>query len=235
MQNDPVLLGIIAFGLLHGLNPSHGWIVAVLYSVRGETPLRSSVISSGIIAGAHFLSSIVVVLAYVLVTRFVDVPELYLNYFVAAALAVLAYIFWKERGTDHLESQHGHLHHDIPDRIEHEHMHWHGDVGNHVHSHVHEKRSVPTLAAIAGFALVLGFAHEEEFVILALAFGGVNPLVLMLAYATSVSAALIGITVLAVRLYVRVEHRIIKYAKYLPKLSAVILAAMSVSFALGIF
>jgi|SRR5690606_947164 len=235
MQYDPVLLGVIAFGLLHGLNPSHGWIVAVLYSVRGKTPLRSSIISSGIIAGAHFLSSIVVVLVYLIVTRFVEVPQLYLNYFVAATLAVLAYIFWREKGTDHVESQHGHLHHDIFDRTEHEHMHWHEDVGNHVHSHVHEKRAVPTLAAIAGFALVLGFAHEEEFVILALAFGGVNPLVLMLAYATSVSASLIGITVLAVRLYVHLEHRIIKYAKYLPKLSAIILAAMAAGFALGIF
>ncbi len=197
--------------------------------------MRSSIISSGIIAGAHFLSSIVVVLVYLIVTRFVEVPQLYLNYFVAATLAVLAYIFWREKGTDHVESQHGHLHHDIFDRTEHEHMHWHEDVGNHVHSHVHEKRAVPTLAAIAGFALVLGFAHEEEFVILALAFGGVNPLVLMLAYATSVSASLIGITVLAVRLYVHLEHRIIKYAKYLPKLSAIILAAMAAGFALGIF
>lgn len=57
------------------------------------------------------------------------------------------------------------------------------------------------MAAIAGFALVLGFVHEEEFLILALAFGGVNPALLMLAYATSVSVSLIGITVVAVKLY----------------------------------
>lgn len=235
MQQDPVLLGIVAFGLLHGLNPSHGWIVAVLYSVRGKTPLRSSITSSGIIAGAHFLSSIVVVVAYILVTRFIEVPQLYLNYAVAAVLAVLAYIFWKEKDNDSIKSQHGHLHHDILDRTEHEHMHWHEDVGNHVHLHVHAKRSAPTLAAIAGLALALGFVHEEEFVILALAVGGVDPLVLMLTYATSVSASLIGITVLVVKLYTRIENRVINYAKYLPKLSAVILAAMATGFALGVF
>ncbi|MEW6603840.1 MAG: nickel/cobalt transporter [Thermoproteota archaeon] len=235
MQLDPVLFGIVAFGLLHGANPSHGWIVAALYSVRGRTPLRSSIISSGMIASAHFLSSIVVVVAYILVTRFVEVPQLYLNYVVAGALAVLAYIFWNEKGVDPVKSQHGHLHHDTLDRTEHEHMHWHEDIGNHVHLHVHEKRSAPTLAAMAGLALALGFAHEEEFVILTLAVSGMSPLILMLAYATSVSTSLIGITVLVVKLYARIEHRAIKYAKYLPKLSAAILAAMAAGFALGFF
>lgn len=235
MQLDPVLFGIVAFGLLHGLNPSHGWIVAALYSVRGRTPLRSSIISSGMIASAHFLSSIVVVVAYILVTRFVEVPQLYLNYIVIGALAVLAYIFWNEKGVDPVKSQHGHLHHDTLDRTEHEHMHWHEDIGNHVHLHVHEKRSASTLAAIAGVALALGFAHVEEFVILTLAVGGMNPLILMLAYATSISTSLIVITVLVVKLYARIEHKAIKYAKYLPKLSAAILAAMAGGFALGFF
>lgn len=205
-----------------------------MYSIRSKAPLRSSIISSGIIAGAHFFSSIVVVVAFILVTTFVEVPQLYLNYVVAAALAVLAYIFWKEKGTDVVESQHGHLHHDIMGHTEHKHLHWHEDTGNHVHLHVHEKIFVPTLAAMAGLALALGFAHEEEFVILTLAVGGVNPLFLMLAYATAVSASLIGTTVLAVKIYARIERRVIRYAKYLPKVSAVILAAMAAGFALGV-
>jgi ABC-type nickel/cobalt efflux system permease component RcnA len=33
-QELSFFLGVIVFGLLHGLNPSHGWIVAVLYSIR---------------------------------------------------------------------------------------------------------------------------------------------------------------------------------------------------------
>jgi nickel/cobalt exporter len=230
-----VFLGVITFGLLHGINPSHGWMVAVLYSIRNKRPLLSSLTSSSILAGAHFLSSIAVVAAFVLVTMFVQIPQTYLNYAVAAALAILAYLFWKEKTEDLIETQHGHLHHDFTEQLEHEHPHWHNGEGNHhIHLHLHQKRSLPTLTAIAAFALVLGFAHEEEFVILALAVGGINPLFLMVAYATAVAVGLIGVTVLAVKVYSHIQHKVIQYTKYLPKISALILAAMAVGFAVGL-
>jgi len=89
--------------------------------------------------------------------------------------------------------------------------------------------------AIAVFGLMLGFAHEEEFVILSLAVGGVNPVLLMLAYAFSVTAASIGITVLSVKLLERIEHRILPYLKYLPKIGALVLAVMALLFTLGLF
>lgn len=228
-----VFAGVIAFGLLHGINPSHGWTVAVLYSIRNKRPLLSSLTSSSILAGAHFLSSIVVVVAFMLVTTFVEIPQTYLNYAVAAALGILAYLFWKEKGEDLIKTQHGHLHHDFTEIVEHGHEHWHSDTGYHTHMHLHQKRALPTLAAIAGFALVLGFAHEEEFVILTLAVGGINPLMLMISYATAVAAGLIGITVLAVKVYSYIQHKVIQYTKYLPKISALILAAMAVGFAFG--
>jgi nickel/cobalt transporter (NicO) family protein len=230
-----VFLGIIAFGLLHGINPSHGWTVAVLYSIRNKRPLLSSLTSSSILAGAHFLSSIVVVAAFLFVTMFIQIPQTYLNYAVAAALGILAYLFWKEETEDLIETQHGHLHHDFVEPIEHEHEHWHSSIGSsHTHIHIHQKRSLPTLAAIAGFALVLGFAHEEEFVILTLAIGGINPLLLMIVYATAVAAGLIGITVIAVKMYSYIQHKVIQYTKYLPKISALILGAMAVGFAFGL-
>jgi nickel/cobalt transporter (NicO) family protein len=94
---------------------------------------------------------------------------------------------------------------------------------------------VASLAAIAVFGLVLGFAHEEEFVILSLAVGGVNPILLMLAYAFSVAASLIGITVLCVKVYSHIQYRIIPYLKYLPKISALVLAGMAVGFGVGLF
>jgi hypothetical protein len=56
----------------------------------------------------------------------------------------------------------------------------------------------------------------------------------MIAYATAVAAGLIGVTVLAVKLYSYFQHKVIQYAKYLPKISALILAAMAVGFALGL-
>ena len=229
-----VFLGIITFGLLHGINPSHGWTVAVLYSIRNKRPLLSSLTSSSILAGAHFLSSIVVVAAFIFVTMFIQIPQTYLNYAVAAALGVLAYLFWKEKTEDLIETQHGHLHHDFTEELEHEHPHWHSGKGNHIHLHLHQKRSLPTLTAIAAFALVLGFAHEEEFVILTLAVGGIDPLFLMIAYATAVAVGLIGVTILAVKVYSYIQHKVIQYTKYLPKISALILAAMAVGFAVGL-
>jgi ABC-type nickel/cobalt efflux system permease component RcnA len=229
-----VFLGVITFGLLHGINPSHGWTVAVLYSIRNKRPLLSSLTSSSILAGAHFLSSIAVVAAFIFVTMFIQIPQTYLNYAVAAALAILAYLFWKEKTEDLIETQHGHLHHDCTEQLEHEHPHWHNGEGNHIHLHLHQKRSLPTLTAIAAFALVLGFAHEEEFVILTLAVGGINPLFLMVAYATAVAVGLIGVTVLAVKVYSHIQHKVIQYTKYLPKISALILVIMAVGFAVGL-
>jgi nickel/cobalt exporter len=233
VELTPVLLGVIVFGLLHGVNPSHGWTVAVLYSIRSKRPLFSSIASSGIIAGAHFLSSIAVVLAFIFVSMLVQIPQTYLNYAVAIALGILAFIFWREKSEDLEEAQHGHLHHENTDHIDHEHPHWHKEIGYHTHEHIHQQRVRPTLAAIAGFALVLGFAHEEEFVILSLAVGGVNPILLMVAYASCVAIALIGITVLVVKVYMHIQHKVIHYTKYLPKISALVLAAMAVGFAFG--
>jgi hypothetical protein len=89
------------------------------------------------------------------------------------------------------------------------------------------------LAAIAGFALVLGFAHEEEFVILSLAAGGADPILLMVAYASAAAAGIMGVTVLAVKIYNHIQDRVIQYTKYLPKASALILAAMAIGYAFG--
>jgi nickel/cobalt exporter len=126
-----VFLGVIAFGLLHGINPSHGWTVAVLYSIRNKRPLLSSLTSSSILAGAHFLSSIIVVAVFLFVTMFIQIPQTYLNYAVAAALGILAYLFWKEKTEDLAETQHGHLHHDFTQQMmKHEHRHWHSSTGS---------------------------------------------------------------------------------------------------------
>lgn len=61
--------------------------------------------------------------------------------------------------------------------------------------------------------------------------GGIGTLLLMVAYATAVAAGLIGITVLSVKVYPYVKYRVIKYTKYLSKISAIILACMAVGFA----
>jgi cytochrome c biogenesis protein CcdA len=83
------------------------------------------------------------------------------------------------------------------------------------------------LRKIASCAFVLGFAHDEEFALLALAVGGVIPLLLMSAYGLSVTASLVAVTVIGIRMYERVRGRIQKYEKYIPKLSGLILLILA--------
>lgn len=229
-----ILSGITIFGLLHGINPSHGWTIAVLYSLQSKRPLLSSILSSSILAMAHFLSSIVVVLAFLLFSTYIHIPQNYLNYAAAIALAILAYMFWKEKPEDLVKNQHGHLH-QFSDGVKHDHIHWHTDEGYHRHLHTHQIRILPSLSAVTGSALVLGFAHEEEFVILSLTAAGVNPLLLVIVYALSVSVALIGVTILSVKVITTIQDRMIHYIKYLPKVSAIILSIMAIAFGSGLY
>jgi ABC-type nickel/cobalt efflux system permease component RcnA len=231
----------MALGLLHGINPSHGWPIAILYSMRSKKPLLSGIISSSITASAHFVSSIVVVIVYMLLISIIEIPQFYMRYGAAIALGVLAYIFWKEKGEDFADTQHGHLHENeitiTGQTGRHEHIHWHKDLGYHSHVHVHQRRELPSLKKIASFAFVLGFAHEEEFVILAIsATQAIDPIILIIAYASSVGVALIGITVILMKLYQRLfQYKMIDYSKYLPKITAIVLAVMAIGFAIGLF
>jgi nickel/cobalt transporter (NicO) family protein len=228
----------MTFGLFHGVNPSHGWPIATLYSMRSKKPFVSGLISSSILAGAHFISSIIVVLAYILVSTLVEIPQIYLQYGAAIGLGILAIIFWKEKSEDYVQTQHGHLHNDKLDLnnvAEHGHIHWHKGVGYHSHEHIHQIRKTPSLKSMTGLAFILGFAHEEEFVILAVAAGsGGNPLTIMIAYASSVAVALIGITILSIKVYERFQDRIIHYSKHIPKITAILIAFMALGFAIGL-
>jgi nickel/cobalt exporter len=74
MSLTTVLASTITLGLFHGANPSHGWPLATLYPMRGKNPFASGLISSSILAGAHFVSSIIVVVAYILVSGAIEIP-----------------------------------------------------------------------------------------------------------------------------------------------------------------
>ena len=149
------------------------------------------------------MSSIIVVLAYILVSKLIEIPQNYLQYGAAIGLGILAVIFWREKSEDYVKTQHGHLHNNyvgLNYDASHEHEHWDKDIGYHSHEHIHQIRKSPSLKSMTGLAFILGFAHEEEFVILAIAAGsGGNPLTIMIAYASSVAIALIGITLRLLR------------------------------------
>jgi len=206
--------------------------------MRSKTPFVTGFVSSSILASAHFVSSIIVVLAYILVSTLIEIPQVYLQYGAAIGLGILAIIFWREKSEDYVKTQHGHLHTDdigLKYNASHEHEHWHKDFGYHSHEHVHQIRKSPSLKSMIGLAFVLGFAHEEEFVILAIVAGSRgDPLTIMIAYASAVAIALIGITLLSIKVYQFFQHKIIYYSKYLPKITAVLLAFMAVGFAIGL-
>ena len=184
------------------------------------------------------MSSIIVVLAYILVSEVIEIPEIYLRYGAPIGLGILAIIFWKEKSEDYVKTQHGHLHNDDFDLkydASHEHTHWHKNIGYHSHEHIHQIRKSPSLKSMTSLAFILGFAHEEEFVILAIAAGsGGNPLAIMIAYASSVAIALIGITLVFFKVFKHFQHRIIYYSKYLPKISSLLIAFMALGFAVGL-
>jgi ABC-type nickel/cobalt efflux system permease component RcnA len=222
------LIGVVVIGLLHGLEPGHGWPIALLYSVRTGRPVFYAFVSSGIISFFHFVSSIAVVLVYFLASSLINFTSPILKYVAFAALIVLAIKLFLEKVDDQLENQHGHFH-DNAQEIEHQHEHEHPGTGYHTHAHFHSKRLALSLRKIASYAFFLGFAHEEEFALLALAVGGVSPLLLMSTYGLSVTASLVAITVLGIKMYERVKVKINRYEKYIPKVSGVILLLLAVS------
>ena len=86
------------------------------------------------------------------------------------------------------------------------------------HHHGEEKKKVKNLKEIAVFAFILGFAHEEEFALLAFCLGNVNCTLMMVSYALAVTISLVAITLLSVYSYEKIKHRIHEYEHYLPKI-----------------
>lgn len=221
-----VYVGVSTLGLLHGLEPGHGWPVAVLYSVKKRNSLMSAVLSAGVIGFGHLISSVAVVAAYVLLRAWIDFDAPWLKYIAAGILLLLAFKLFREK-TAGLEKQHGHIHENHPD-IEHEHEHEHPGEGKHSHFHKHLTGIALSLWGLASFAFILGFAHEEEFALLALVAGGVNAWILMLAYAAAVLLGLVMVTVGCVKVYESLKTKLARYERYVPKISAVILALMAI-------
>lgn len=229
---EAAFLAVAFIGLLHGLEPGHGWPIAMFYATRSSRPLLRGLVSSWIISGFHLISSVAVVAVYVILKSYVGFSLPYVNYIAGGALLILAGRLLLEKPKDELKDQHGHAHDHFEGKHEHEHEH----PGNkrHTHRHKHARKIYLTLWSIAIFAFILGFAHEEEFALLALAVGGVDPLLLMLTYASAVMVGLIGITLTAVRIYEKLEFRLGKYERLIPKVSGVILSLMAISFFLGL-
>jgi ABC-type nickel/cobalt efflux system permease component RcnA len=212
-------------GLLHGFEPGHGWPVAVLYSMKKRNAVASATLSSSIIGIGHLASSIAVVVAYVLLQKWLNFQAPWIKYIAVALLLVLALKLFREK-VDKLERQHGHNHPGNPE-IEHEHEHEHPDHGQHTHKHKHKAAVVLSLMGLASFAFILGFAHEEEIALLALVAGGLNAWVLMVSYGVSVLLGLMVATIVGVKIYKQFQPKLSRWEKYIPKIGAGLLVIMA--------
>ena len=109
-------------------------------------------------------------------------------------------------------------------------------VGGHSHSHDDVDQAAERgLFGIAWFAFVLGFAHEEEFEIIALCAGSNYCLELMSAYAITVIIGIVGLTMLLIAGYQHYEEKVEQYTPYLPAFSAAVLIIMGLGFITGLF
>lgn len=230
---DLVLINVILFGLVHGLEPGHGWPFAFLYSIKQSNPRRQAFISSFIISICHFISSITVVVVYLLVAQIILIPGESFRLITAGILIILAIFFWREKTDNFIADQHEHLH-ENKDALEHEHEHIHLDGKQHVHSHTHAKTKTKSLLGLASFALLLGFVHEEELALIALFLTGRDPWLLVIAYGTSVCVGLIGITLICTKAYKSFLPKIQKHQDKIPKISAIILIVMALGFIFNI-
>jgi ABC-type nickel/cobalt efflux system permease component RcnA len=224
---NPAYIGVLMIGLLHGFEPGHGWPMAVLYSMRKRNVVASATLSSSIIGIGHLASSIAVVVAYVLLQKWLDFEAPWIKYVAAALLLFLAFKLFREK-VDDLERQHGHSHPGNPE-VEHEHEHEHPRQGWHTHKHKHKAAVVLSILGLASFAFILGFAHEEEIALLALVASGLNAWVLMVAYGVSVLLGLMAATIIGVKAYKQFQPKLARYEKYVPKISAGLLVVMAVA------
>ncbi|MFQ6011692.1 MAG: hypothetical protein ACE5KG_05925 [Nitrososphaerales archaeon] len=251
--------GVILFGFVHGLTPGHGWPLAAMLAFKQKNKFSYGFMASLILSMAHFLSSMAVVAVYYVANEFVDFESPIFRYIVAGVLFILAWRFYtqgvhshgpeeKVKTKDGTELTHDEMH---AYGLEHDDAAEGKDAGNRSfldrirgkgkdkgHSHSHgraDPTKVTSLRSLAVFALILGFAHEEEFALLAIAIGGINPLLLMTSYATAVTISLVGVTLAAVKAYTMVEEKIAKHEHWIPKISGILLAALAIMFLVGVF
>lgn len=215
MENIIYLLFILIIGLTHGIEPGHGWPIALMYSAENEQKYKYAFISSSLISIAHFISSIFAVVIYIILNQFFVFETFILTIVAFVILLIMALISFIDyfRKREELHFDHAH---DNKIEKEHEHLHFHEEMGWHTHFHRHFKNRPLTLKGLVLFAFILGFAHEEEFALLGIALAGVDPYILMLFYGIGVFSALVGITLLSLKFYESIKKRVKNIDKYIP-------------------
>lgn len=208
----------ISIGMLHGVEPGHGWPVAAIFALRKRHRWWYGIWAAVILGVAHLTSSFAVVAVYALANHVWNIDSFgWMNYVAGALLLFMGIRQWRGGGHHHHHHHAGHPH---------DHHHHHGEE---------DGKSVGSLFSLAGFAFALGFVHEEEFAIIALAAGKANPWLVMGVYAVAVALSLVILTCLAIATLNRFEKKLHRYEHRLPKISAAILGLMGVAYIAGVF
>ncbi|WP_336346127.1 hypothetical protein [Halalkalicoccus ordinarius] len=259
------LVGAVVLGAIHGIEPGHGWPVAASYALDQTNKWVYGFAASLIIGIGHLVSSIAMVGVFFYAKEYFNLTQinepihLVWNVFLGGPVSVVAGVLLIALGIR--EYRHGHSHgthsnghdhgHDSDNHHSHDHGHSHDHddgglisrlkgvipfVGGRSHSHEEPDDAADRgLLGIAWFAFLLGFAHEEEFEIIALCAGSNYCLELMSAYAITVIVGIIGLTMLLIAGYEHSEETVEQYTPYLPALSATVLIIMGIGFVLGVF
>jgi ABC-type nickel/cobalt efflux system permease component RcnA len=292
-----LLIGAVALGAIHGIEPGHGWPVAASYALDQTNKWLYGFAASFILGLGHLVSSIAMVAvffyakSYFNLTQVNEPIEVVAGVFLGGPVSIVAGMLLillgireyrhghshgehgHEAGHDHVhEHSSGHSHGDaaphesvLTDVGHHDHVDGHDDshhhpthdydhshddsdgllaqlksyvpfVGGHSHSHGSlDEATDRGLLGIAWFAFLLGFAHEEEFEIIALCAGSTYCLELMSAYALTVIVGIVGLTMLLIAGYEHYEETVEQYTPYLPAFSATVLILMGLGFIIGVF
>ena len=257
------LLGAVALGAVHGIEPGHGWPVAASYALDQANKWAYGFAASLILGVGHLTSSIAMVGVFFYAKEYFNLtqanepitilggiqiggPVSLVAGVLLIGLGLREYSHGHSHGThDHGDHSHGDGHRDHG----HSHDHGHGPggplsrlkgyvpfVGGHSHSHGNSDEAAERgLLGLAWFAFVLGFAHEEEFEIIALCAGSTHCLELMSAYAITVIVGIVGLTMSLIAGYQHHEAKVEQYTPYLPALSAAVLTIMGIGFITGLF
>lgn len=199
-------------GALHGVEPGHGWPVAATYALGRRRPWASGTLAGLIIGGAHLVSSFAVVALFEVLNRWIDITETgWVGPVAGLALIVMGIVQWRRGGHSHGPEDHSHSHEPAEKNL--------GEKG---------------LWGIAVFAFALGFAHEEEFAIVALCAGRANCWGVMAVYAIAVASVILALTLVSVAAFNRFREWLEPWRNRLPRISAVILIAMGLAYAVGL-
>lgn len=254
-----LLAGAVALGAVHGIEPGHGWPVAASYALDQSNKWVYGFAASFILGVGHLISSIAMVGAffyaknYFKLTQANEPIQLAGDVSVGGPISMIAGVLLIALGIR--EYRHDHSHGSRDDNHGHDHGHSHDHSQSHAegglvsrvkrfvpfvggHSHSHDDLDDAAdrgLLGIAWFAFLLGFAHEEEFEIIALCSGSTHCLELMSAYAITVIVGIVGLTMLLITGYEHYEEKVEQYTPYLPAFSASVLIIMGVGFITGVF